>query len=129
MKHADKCRINSPEYTHITQELDTILCECDGFHTFNELYEHRIQIYIALCKQVSTHRMVWRSLKHSDGSSIPGWFLLGINIDPGSQITYHLPENLWHVVEQQISLINTLEKAPTFDGHTSDDVLERLRHL
>ena len=71
----------------------------DGYHTFGELYEHRVGLFIALCrkivyiekevegKQVSS---VWRSRRHADGESQDGWFVLGIGYKPGEQISYHL---------------------------------------
>jgi len=102
----------------------------DGYHTFGELYEHRIILYIALCKQVnhtsimySNVPLAWRSKLHSDGTSFEGWFLLGIAKAKGHQITYHLPEKYWNMLEG----IEILDKAPEFDGHTSADVLERLK--
>lgn len=102
----------------------------DGYHTFQELYDHRITLYIALCRlvvtrvpHVETH--VWRSRLHSDGSSIPGWFVLGIGTEPGRQITYHLPLERWDETRFAIEL----ERGPAFDGHTAVDVLARLREL
>lgn len=99
----------------------------DGYHTFDELYEHRITLYIALCRFVSMgrHTNVWRSKLHSDGSSFEGWFILGINTVPNYQITYHLPLSRW----AETNFAGTLEQAPEFDGHTSQDVLERLKNL
>ena len=104
----------------------------DGYHTFGELYEHRAALYILIASRVSykdtpadVNRSVWRSKMHSDGSSYPGWFLLGITLADGKQITYHLPESKW----DECSFAETLYKAPEFDGHTSADVLERLKVL
>ena len=108
----------------------------DGYHTFGELYEHRITLYITLCKLKAGEDNVpfggpfdsfpvWRSKVHSDGSSYPGWFILGINYKPGDQITYHLPMSYW----DQTSFADELDSAPAFDGHTSQDVLERLKNL
>jgi hypothetical protein len=68
---------------------------------------------------------VWRSKLHSDGSSFDGWFILGIGKEKGKQITYHLPTVRW----DEVSFAETLEKAPEWDGHTPDDVLERLKAL
>jgi len=98
----------------------------DGYHTFGELYEHRIALFIALCKAY-THspRIVWRSKLHSDGTSWEGWFILGINVGKGSQITYHLPINNW----KNTSFARTYDEAPEFDGHTPEDVIERLLKL
>lgn len=101
----------------------------DGYHTFDELYEHRITLFIALCKSlkddVGDWRHVWRSELHSDGSSFEGWFVLGIGTEKGHQITYHLPIDKWD--ETDFAL--TRDKAPDFDGHTSADVLERIKKL
>jgi hypothetical protein len=99
----------------------------DGYHTFDELYEHRVTLYIALCKMYmrTTGFKPWRSKLHSDGSSIDGWFVLGLMDEPGKQITYHIPDSKW----EQTAFADTLEKAPEWDGHTSDDVLERLANL
>lgn len=105
----------------------------DGYHTFDELYEHRIELYLKLAELVywitrdnSIRRdTVWCSKLHSDGTSIDGWFLLGINQSPGDQITYHLPMKYWDRACQHV--VKVLDKAPEFDGHTSQDVLERLR--
>lgn len=101
----------------------------DGYHSFSELYRHRITLYIALCRFLSgtetDEPMVWRSKLHSDGSEFLGWFVLGINKEKGKQITYHLPVERW----EETDFAETLEKAPDWDGHTSADVLERLKTI
>lgn len=99
----------------------------DGYHTFNELYEHRIVLYIKLCQTEHNHGSYscWRSKKHSDGSKWDGWFLLGIGKSVGCQITYHLPIKYW----DECGFAETIEQAPQFDGHTSADVLKRIQEL
>lgn len=114
----------------------------DGYHTFEELYEHRSELWITICRlirdvgflgetlaeinnRIYTKEVVWRSRKHSDGESYKGWFLLGIGINEGEQITYHLPDKYWG----RCSFAITREEAPEFDGHTSADVIERLKML
>ena len=101
----------------------------DGYHAFDELYEHRIVIFIALCricaKHFGTGYDVWCSKAHSDGSVWDGWFILGINKAKGEQITYHLPISKW----KDVSFAEELELAPEFDGHTSEDVLKRISEL
>ena len=94
----------------------------DGYHTFEELYDHRITLFIALARALRTHK-VWRSKLHSDGSSYAGWFILGINDKPGKQITYHLPLSRW----DETDFAFTVDRAPEFDGHTAEDVLKRLK--
>jgi len=116
----------------------------DGYHTFDELYDHRITLFIAMCRILSSfqyilskdsdgngwdnHLMrqnVWRSKKHSDESVWDGWFIMGINNEKGKQITYHLPLDRW----EETDFAPTLEKAPGFDGHSPEDVLKRLKEL
>jgi hypothetical protein len=98
----------------------------DGYHTFAQLYEHRIILFISLCKILPLNTLfVWRSKLHSDGSNFDGWFVLGMGKEKGKQITYHLPISKWN----DCDFAETLEKAPDFDGHTSQDVLTRLQSL
>lgn len=100
----------------------------DSYHTFGELYEHRITLFIKLLEKMkkygSTER-IWRSELHSDGSFYEGWFVLGVGEIAGEQITYHLPSSKW----DECSFAETLGRAPEWDGHTSADVLERLKKL
>lgn len=100
----------------------------DGYHSFGELYEHRITLFIALCRMIysyTDHIIVWKSKFHSDKTSMEGWFILGIGVEHGKQITYHLPNEKW----EQCPFAKTLPKAPEWDNHTSNDVLERLKLL
>jgi hypothetical protein len=100
----------------------------DGFHTFGELYEHRIVLFLALAKQLIIHRPempVWKTRKHDDGIEWDGWFIVGIGNTEGSQITYHLPSSKW----DDCAFIPNVERAPKWDGHSPEDVLERLMKL
>lgn len=101
----------------------------DGYHTFAELYEHRITLFIALCQKMADFpekdTIVWRSKKHSDGSEWDGWFIMGIGVRQGEQISYHLPISKW----DETGFCETRIMAPEWDGHTSNDVLERLKQL
>ena len=111
----------------------------DIYHTFDELYDHRIELFIALCKSLkkadeinmatinSTRYNVWRSKRHSDGELAFGgtWFVLGIFKRSGWQITYHLPIDKWGETE----FAETLHKAPEWDGPAPADVLKRLKSL
>ena len=104
----------------------------DGHHSFNELYDHRITLFIALCRYIENDlgdrglcNKVWRSRHHSDGKRWAGWFILGIFHESGNQITYHLPENRW----SECDFAEDLPQAPEYDGHTPEDVLDRLKSL
>lgn len=137
-EHAMKCRLRiNCGLNHDLTPMPPEDCTCDGYHTFNELYEHRMTLYITLCRWVLMYRgatdgataeampLVWRSKLHSDGSEIKGWFVLGIGEKKGEQITYHLPVEYWN----DTSFAKTLTIAPEFDGHSSDDVIDRLKNL
>ena len=92
----------------------------DGFHTFNELYDHRCVLFLAFLTLANNG---WYSEKHSDGSVWDGWFIAGIELTEGEQITYHLPNKYLKTASQRLRY---LECAPEWDGHTSCEVLERL---
>lgn len=117
----------------------------DGYHTFDELYEHRCLLFLFAGKQFNfiagntwrpaENRHAWCSLYHHDGTNMEGWFIAGIPIDISQtiaelqsgenckQITYHLPMKYW---EKACRWLVQLDKAPEWDGHTSHDVLDRL---
>lgn len=139
IKNAQGCfdigNTNCPKLTDFEIEGSEDMSVSDGYHTMDELYEHRITLYIALCKEVDYSnieregtekcRPVWRSMVHSDDTDFPGWFILGISKEKGKQITYHIPLTRWRETE----FAETLIKATEWDGHTSQDVLERIKNL
>lgn len=95
----------------------------DGYHTFDELYQHRHALFLNLMRQ--NRHMAWASKVHSDGTSFDGWFIAGIET-PAGQISYHLPDVLWAVVED---MGVTVDKPPPWDGHTAEDVCLRLMEM
>lgn len=100
----------------------------DGFHTIEELYEHRIVLFIALCRELKRSGVdkAWVSTKHNDGSSFDGWFIMGLYKVEGMQISYHLPSRFW---SECCEIAEVLDKAPVWDGHTSNDVLKRISEI
>lgn len=94
----------------------------DGYHTFNELYEHRHILFLAVL--TANIAKAWRSKLHADGTMFDGWFIAGLNTDDG-QATYHIPERMWELFKY----IPELDRAPEWDGHTSNDVLVRIRDM
>lgn len=96
----------------------------DGYHTFDELYDHRCLLFIALCTLISA--WAYKSRKHHDGSGWDGWFIVGVYLpqldNSTGQITYHLPDKYWDLAKFQEK-----EFADEWDGHTSEDVLNRLK--
>ena len=91
----------------------------DGYHTFDELYQHRCVLFACLMK--SHPDLSWKSKKHSDGSEWEGWFIAGMRL-PTGDVTYHLPADMWEL----LGGIDTLELGVAWDGHTSADVVARL---
>jgi len=107
----------------------------DGYHTMTELYNHRHALFCALIKVLDSkvtplgcNSICWKSKLHSDGTMYEGWFIAGIITTnfrgEKEQISYHLPLEWWshlYCIER--------ENAPVWDGHTPDDVLDRLLKL
>src|SRR5258708_253160 len=88
----------------------------DGYHTFDELYEHRCLLFLNLCLKDRFSRF-WRP-------DFEGWFCLYLET-PSGQISYHLPNKFLSIVEQKIPR----DDGHSFDGHTSQDVAFRLREI
>lgn len=111
----------------------------DGYHTFNELYEFRKVYNAALFNEWAKHYPiknpdgtiaytydVHKSWRHHEGELCfgGGWFIV-VAILPTGQISNHYEAKDWDLFK-----IPECEKAKhPFDGHTSNDVLERLKAL
>ena len=112
-KHAPNCGI------HIGQE-----CDCDGFHTFEELYDARF-LYNALAfNELTKKYQCVKSTRHSDGHDVfdGGWFIVQCQL-PQGQISQHYPIKYWPYfkVPEQLT-------AWAWDGHTFADVKNRVMH-
>jgi len=90
----------------------------DGYHTFDELYDHRQLLFILAINESDLKS--WKSRRHEDGTMYPEYFIAGLDL-PTGMITYHLQNKFWY-------LVNCIELpfAPKWDGHTPDDVLNRI---
>ena len=116
----------------------------DGYHTFNELYEFRKLYNAALFNEWALHvhltltssnhpnypyscnHEVHKSWKHYDGELCfgGGWFIV-VAILPTGQISNHYKAEDWDLFK-----IPALEKALyPYDGHTTEDVIKRLKAL
>ena len=89
----------------------------DGYHTFNELYLHRMHLFAVVCTQNQTH--AWKSKLHHDGTMYDGYFIVGVET-PMGQFSYHYELTHW----PHFHKIAELERAPKWDGHTADDVVK-----
>lgn len=110
----------------------------DGYHTFQELYDHRTALLMAACNSImmfcnaigveygDTSQYVFKSRAHHDGERVKGYFIVGINCQSESDAddkwaTWHCEDKWWDKFA-----IPELERAPEWDGHMPDDALERL---
>jgi hypothetical protein len=116
----------------------------DGYHTFNELYDVRLALNASLfnewasayndykaglTKGVSYFQEVFpkydvhKALRHYDGERCFGghWFIVVAKLDTGL-ISFHYPVKHWGKFD-----IPVYDKCKyEFDGHTTQDVIERL---
>ena len=101
----------------LTIEVDDLTKVSDGYHTIEELYDHRNLLFINLCLS-NQDKSYW---KHGD---VDGWFILYYDIDSGQQISYHIPNKYIKLIDKKI--IKIKDNTEVWDGHTSKDVLDRL---
>lgn len=116
---------------NITQHVESVGQISDGFHTFDELYEHRTALLAAFAK--ANPDMAWKSRQHELGGDdmFPGYFIVGVNLAVRKKthgggikkipISYHVEDKYWDMFP-----IYEYENAPKWDGHTPADVVERL---
>jgi len=90
----------------------------DGYHTFNELYYHRMILFAVICNK---HKeKAWKSKLHHDGTMYDNYFIVGVTT-PEGDYTYHYHMDSWEVFE-----VKELEFAPEWDGHKPDDITRLL---
>ena len=99
----------------------------DGYHTFNELYAHRRVLTAVLFNEwaLAGEFGVYKSWRHSDGKLCfgGGWFIVVAEL-PYGMISYHYEAEYWDLFK-----IPEGKMALEYDGHTSQDVIERLTRL
>ena len=97
----------------------------DGYHTFNELYDYRKAYNAAFFNELAKQGLydVHKSKLHSDGE-IPfddaNWFIVMAEL-PTGQISNHYEIKDWELFD-----IPEKNRANVYDGHTPQDVYERL---
>lgn len=120
------------EKEHVMQAINIVLDDyrlqgisrksiSDGYHSFDELYFHRMMLFSIICNQ--NKEKAWKSRQHHDGTMFDDTsFIVGIET-PEGQYTYHYHMEYWNHFDVKI-----LEKAPEYDGHKPSDI-GRLRSL
>lgn len=99
----------------------------DGYHTFDELYEYRLLYNASLFNEFAKQGLydVHKSKKHSDGEDCfgGGWFIVMAEL-PTGQVSNHYELKDWDLFQ-----LPEKEKANKWDGHTPQDVANRLREF
>ena len=93
----------------------------DGYHSFNELYYHRMMLFSVICNTYKD--IAWKSWKHDDGTMFDDYFIVGIDTEEG-QYTYHYHKDYWDNFK-----VKELEYAPEWDGHKPSDITRLLNLL
>lgn len=93
----------------------------DKWHTFDELYYHRMILFLSL--QLAHKDKSWRAKQHHDGTMFDDSFIVGIDT-PRGQYSYHYDLKFWRLFDG----IKEIEKAPEYDGHKPKDI-DRLLSL
>lgn len=90
----------------------------DGYHTFDELYYHRMVLFSIICNTYKDK--AWKSKLHDDGTMFEGNFIVGIETEEG-QYTYHYHLDYWDMYD-----VKELDYAPAYDGHKPSDITRLL---
>ena len=94
----------------------------DGYHTFNELYDHRAKLFSVIVQCFKDR--AWKSKLHHDGTMYEGMFVVGIET-PLGQATYHYDiDPYWNAFDCQ-----ELIRAPEWDGHIPEQAISRIASL
>lgn len=90
----------------------------DGYHTFNELYYHRMMLFAVICNTYK--EKAWKSKLHADGTMYDNYFIVGITTDEGDY-TYHYHLDNWDYFN-----VSEIPNSPEWDGHKPEDVTRLL---
>ena len=93
----------------------------DGYHTFDELYYHRMVLFSIICNQ--NKEIAWKSKLHDDKTMFEDNFIVGVTTKEG-QYSYHYHMDYWDMYD-----VEELEYAPKYDGHMPKDITRLLTHF
>lgn len=93
----------------------------DGYHTFEELYDFRREYHAAFVN-TSGFKSI-KSFRHANGEKCfgGGWFIVQTWIPNIGQISNHYESRYWDLFHCECR-----DRAELWDGHTPQDVLNRL---
>ena len=124
--HGDKYNSDgSPDFGEVS----------DGYHTFNQLYDHRSVLFIMLLNQFAREQYItpapllaWWSEKHNDGTMYDNMFIAGVSDMSGNYImSYHFEDKYKELFEK--SYITKIKRAPIYPGTSPDEELENLKEF
>ena len=104
-----------PTYTFEVENKGQI---SDGFHSFDELYHHRMILFSVICN--NNKQIAWKSWKHHDGTMYDDYFIVGITTKDGDY-TYHYHKDDWDRFN-----VKEVPLAPEWDGHKPEDITRLL---
>jgi hypothetical protein len=110
-EEGDKFKLSDDLFWKNCEEIGEI---SDGYHTFNELYYHRMILFSVICNQ--NRELAWKSMLHADGTMYEGYFIVGITTPEGNY-TYHFEKKYWDKFD-----VPVLSCAPVWDGHKAEDI-------
>lgn len=144
--------MNQEKFNEVQEQINKLTSSqkeslSDGFHSFQELYEFRKMYHAVLFNEWANQKSInpsWasednkyqpiytykydvhKSWKHHDGELCfgGGWFIV-VAILPSGQISNHYEAKEWDLFKVPIAKKAKYE----FDGHTSADVIVRLKSL
>lgn len=95
----------------------------DGYHTFDQLYKFRVLYNAGMFNSDKTLLKVHKSMNHADGEPCfgGGWFVVVAYTKQGKQISNHYEMRFWDLFNCKV-----VDRADAWDGHTAEDVEERL---
>lgn len=102
-----------PKNTYVFKEYNKTQIS-DGYHTFEELYHHRMVLFSIICN--ANKNKAWKSWKHEDGTMYDDYFIVGITT-PRGDYTYHYQSDYWHMFK-----VREIPNAPEWDGHKPSDI-------
>jgi hypothetical protein len=115
---SDKVTIKMLSGKYLNVIVDSLKDVSDGYHTVDELYDHRGSLFILLCLQMQGQ--VYYKLD----STSPGWFILYLETKYG-QISYYFKDAFLPAIQN----VAIYDAEHVWDGHTSKDVLDRMNCL
>ena len=96
----------------------------DGYHSFNELYDHRAKLFATIVNCEKWNHLAWKSKQHEDGSMFDGMFIVGINTPEGPASYHYDIDPYWDMFHCE-----ELPQAPHYDGYSDEESVQRIMSL